>query len=225
MVWRRGDYFYFVNQHHPSMSIQSLASATDEQLVSAIRQEDRHALGELYNRYYKKVFNKCYSFTRKQDEAFDLAQEALMKAFDHIGSFKGESSFSTWLYTITHRHCLASLKKQGRFQFHTLEENTMAEDDVREVSPLAEEASERAEQELIMYSLINALPEKERTLLNLKYLQGESVENLQSQLNISGSAIKMRLKRSREKLNMLYALSLTYGLEQVLEQLELFTAA
>ena len=148
-----------------------------------------------------------------------------MKAFDHIGSFKGESSFSTWLYTITHRHCLASLKKQGRFQFHTLEENTMAEDDVREVSPLAEEASERAEQELIMYSLINALPEKERTLLNLKYLQGESVENLQSQLNISGSAIKMRLKRSREKLNMLYALSLTYGLEQVLEQLELFTAA
>jgi RNA polymerase sigma-70 factor (ECF subfamily) len=62
-------------------------------------------------------------------------------------------------------------------------------------------------------------------LLNLKYLQGESVENLQSQLNISGSAIKMRLKRSREKLNMLYALSLTYGLEQVLEQLELFTAA
>lgn len=75
-----------------------------------------------------------------------------------------------------------------------------------------------------MYSLINALPEKERTLLNLKYLQGESVENLQTQLNISGSAIKMRLKRSREKLNMLYALSLTYGLEQVLEQLELFTA-
>jgi len=205
------------------MSIQSLTAATDEQLVAAIRLDDRHALGELYNRYYKKVFNKCYSFTRKQEEAFDLAQESLMKAFDHIHSFKGESSFSTWLYTITHRHCLAALKKNGRFQFHPLEDNQQDEDQ-RDASPLSEESHERAEQELIMYSLINALPEKEKNLLNLKYLQGESVESLQTQLNISGSAIKMRLKRSREKLNMLYALALTYGLEQVLEQLELFTA-
>ena len=205
------------------MSIRSLSAASDEELVTAIRQEDRQALGELYNRYYKKVFNKCFSFTKKQEEAFDLAQESLMKAFANIHSFKGESSFSTWLYTITHRHCLATLKKNSRFQFHPLEENTVRDDDQYDGSPAAEENSERAEQELIMYSLINALPEKERSLLNLKYLQGESVENLQVQLNISGSAVKMRLKRSREKLNMLYALSITYGLEQVLEQIELFT--
>ncbi len=74
-----------------------------------------------------------------------------------------------------------------------------------------------------MYSLINALPEKEKNLLNMKYLQGESIERLQVQLNLSGSAVKMRLKRTREKLNALYALALTIGLEQVLEQIELFT--
>lgn len=197
---------------------------SDEALVNAIRQNDREALGELYNRYYKKVFNKCYSFTKKQEEAFDLAQESLMKAFDNIHSFKGESSFSTWLYTITHRHCLAAIKKNGRFQFHPLEENAVSDEDQNEQVPVSEETNDRAEQELIMYSLINALPEKEKTLLNLKYLQGESIENLQSQLHISGSAVKMRLKRSREKLNALYALALTYGLEQVLGQIELFTA-
>lgn len=197
---------------------------SDEALVNAIRQNDRQALGELYNRYYKKVFNKCYSFTKKQEEAFDLAQESLMKAFDNIHSFKGESSFSTWLYTITHRHCLAAIKKNGRFQFHPLEENAVSDEDQNEQVPVSEETNDRAEQELIMFSLINALPEKERTLLNLKYLQGESIENLQSQLHISGSAVKMRLKRSREKLNALYALALTYGLEQVLGQIELFTA-
>ena len=197
---------------------------TDEELVIAIRHDDRAALGELYSRYYKKVFNKCFSFTRKQEQAFDLAQEALMKAFDNIHSFKGESSFSTWLYTITHRHCLAALKKNGRFQFQALEENSTGEDDQRDSTLTAEENSERAEQELIMYSLINALPEKERELLNLKYLRGESIDHLKSQLHISGSAVKMRLKRSREKLNALYTLALTYGLEQVLEQVELFTA-
>ena len=57
--------------HHPRH--------TDEQLVDAIRKDDRQALGELYNRYYKKVFGKCFSFSRNQAEAFDLAQESLMK--------------------------------------------------------------------------------------------------------------------------------------------------
>lgn len=203
----------------------NLAAASDDQLVAAIRVDDRQALGELYNRYYKKVFHKCFSFTRKEEEAFDLAQESLMKAFDNIHSFKGEASFSTWLYTITHRHCLASLKKKGKFQFQTLEDNFSGEEETEMASPVFEDDQVRTEQEMIMYALINALPSKEKDLLILKYLQGESIETLQEQYQISSSAVKMRLKRSREKLNALYALALTYGLDQVLAQVELFTAS
>ena len=186
--------------HHPRH--------TDEQLVDAIRKDDRQALGELYNRYYKKVFGKCFSFSRNQAEAFDLAQESLMKAFDNIHSFKGESSFSTWLYIITHRHCLAALKKNARYGFQSFEEGVIRNYKHVEAEIIFEESHDRAEKELIMYSLINALPEKDRELLNLKYLKGESIENLQAQLNISGSAVKMRLKRTREKLNVLYTLAL-----------------
>ncbi|MBS1544044.1 MAG: RNA polymerase sigma factor [Bacteroidetes bacterium] len=207
------------------MAIPNLAAASDDQLVAAIRVDDRQALGELYNRYYKKVFHKCFSFTRKEEEAFDLAQESLMKAFDNIHSFKGEASFSTWLYTITHRHCLASLKKKGKFQFQTLEDNFSGEEETEMASPVFEDDQVRTEQEMIMYALINALPSKEKDLLILKYLQGESIETLQEQYQISSSAVKMRLKRSREKLNALYALALTYGLDQVLAQVELFTAS
>ncbi len=72
-----------------------------------------------------------------------------------------------------------------------------------------------------MYSLIKALPERERHLLNLKYLQGESIEHLHTQLNVSRSAVKMRLKRTREKLNALYAISMKYGLDRVLGQIHL----
>ena len=207
------------------MAIMNLAAASDDQLVAAIRVDDRQALGELYNRYYKKVFHKCFSFTRKEEEAFDLAQESLMKAFDNIHSFKGEASFSTWLYTITHRHCLASLKKKGKFQFQTLEDNFSGEEETEMASPVFEDDQVRTEQEMIMYAVINALPSKEKDLLILKYLQGESIETLQEQYQISSSAVKMRLKRSREKLNALYALALTYGLDQVLAQVELFTAS
>ena len=203
------------------MLVTAISNSSDEELVHAIRQNDRKALGELYNRFYKKVFSKCFSLCKKQDEAFDLAQESLMKAFDNIHSFKGESTFSTWLYTITHRHCLAALKKNGRFQFHPLENNSWCDEESTNRNVAVEETNEKAEQELIMYSLISALPQKERDLLKLKYLQGESIENLQVSLKISGSAIKMRLKRTREKLNALYALALINGLEQVLEQIEL----
>ncbi len=205
------------------MLITEISNASDEELVHAIRLNDSKALGELYNRFYKKVFSKCFSLCRKQDEAFDLAQESLMKAFDNIHSFKGESTFSTWLYTITHRHCLAALKKNGRFQFSPLENNSWSDEESNDLNAAVEETNEKAEQELIMYSLINALPEKERELLKLKYLQGESIENLQVLLKLSGSAIKMRLKRTREKLNALYTLALIYGLEQVLEQIEVIS--
>jgi len=199
--------------------------ATDEELVNAIRREDRHALGVLYNRYHKKVFHKCYSFTRNQEEAFDLAQEALMKAFDNIPSFKQESSFSTWLYTITHRHCLAAVRKKGRYQFHSIEDQDGRMELKGGLSSDSDETHESAERESIMYSLINALPSVERELLHSKYLKGASIDELESALQISGSAVKMRLKRTREKLNVLYSLALTYGLEQVLEHLELFTGS
>ena len=77
--------------------------------------------------------------------------------------------------------------------------------------------ADRVEQETIMFQLLHALPEPELQLLTLKYKDGVSIEKLQSTLDLSSSAIKMRLKRSKEKLNLLYSLALTYGLEQVLE--------
>lgn len=192
----------------------SLKNLDDQQLIALIRQNDREAFGELYNRYYKKVYHRCFSFTRDADEAFDLAQEALMKAFDKLYSFRGDASFSTWLFTITTRHCLASWKKDNK------KNSTMPGISAEnlEVSDLAD-GDDRQEQEAIMFKLLNSLPEQELQLLTLKYQEGVSIEKLQSTLELSASAIKMRLKRSKEKLNLLYGLALTYGLDQVLSQL------
>jgi len=193
----------------------------DEQLILAIRQGNSDAFGELYNRYYKKVYYKCLSFTKNQEEAFDYAQESLMKAFDHLDTFRGQASFSTWLYTITTHHCLAGLKKNSRISTTALSEQ-FTEGESTHVAVAAEDNTERNEQETIMYTLINHLPENEKTLLTLKYEQGESIEVLQQKMGLNASAVKMRLKRSKEKLNTMYMLALTYGIEQVLEMMEMF---
>jgi RNA polymerase sigma factor (sigma-70 family) len=188
-----------------------LKNLDDNQLIVLINGDNREAFGELYHRYYKKVYHRCLSFSKDPDEAFDLAQEALMKAFDKLYTFRGESSFSTWLYTITTRHCLAGWKKAQKKNSVPLSEVEYHPGAVSET-----DGSERVEQENIMYRLLNALPEPELQLLTLKYQDGVSIENLQSSFDLSSSAVKMRLKRSKEKLNILYSLALTYGLEQVL---------
>ncbi len=192
-----------------------LKNSSDDQLIIMISQGNREAFGELYHRYYKKVFRKCLSFTKDPDEAFDLAQEALMKAFDKLHTFRGEATFSTWLFTITQRHCLASLKKGNKKNSLVFLEREHFPFN----APEAEATHDRIEQETIMFSLLHALPEQERQLLTMKYKDGESIEKLQTILDLSSSAIKMRLKRSKERLNLLYGLALTYGLEQVLSQL------
>jgi RNA polymerase sigma-70 factor (ECF subfamily) len=190
-----------------------LKSVHDSQLIGLIHSGNREAFGELYHRYYKKVYHRCLSFAKDPDEAFDLAQEALMKAFDKLHTFRGDASFSTWLYTITTRHCLAGWKKEHRKKGVTLP--AVAEQHHYDL-PEEDGVADRAEQETIMFRLLHALPEPELQLLTLKYKDGVSIEKLQATLDLSSSAIKMRLKRSKEKLNVLYSLALTYGLEQVL---------
>jgi RNA polymerase sigma factor (sigma-70 family) len=198
----------------------STTAISDEQLILSIKGGNREAFGELYNRYYKKVYHKCLSFTKDQDEAFDYAQESLMKAFDHLDTFRGHASFSTWLYTITHHHCLAGLKKNSRLSTTALNEQFI-ETDRSQITFTQEDSTQRNEQEAIMFRLIDHLPESEKQLLTLKYQEGESIELLQEKMGLNSSAVKMRLKRSKEKLNALYMLALTYGVEQVLEMVEM----
>ena len=182
--------------------MKNLEKMSDEELIKAILANDHNAQGELYSRYYKKVFHKCISIVKDHDDAFDLAQESLMKAFDSLKKFRGDSSFSTWIYVITHRHCLESLRKKNR-RITSNVGLVIDDDDIYQVGGM-DESNERNESERIMFGLVNNLPQNERDLLILKYSNGESIESLQSTLHLSSSAIKMRLKRSKEKLNQLY---------------------
>lgn len=69
------------------------------------------AFNEVFSRYHRRVVAWCYRVTRCHDVANDLAQEVFLKAFRHSGSFRGDSSLSTWIYSITRNHCLSALKR------------------------------------------------------------------------------------------------------------------
>ncbi len=177
---------------------------SDEQLISQFLKGDNHSVGILYGRYYQKVYAKCYSFSGNGDDAFDMAQEVLLKTICSIESFGGNSKFSTWLYSITKNYCITqSGRKSRRYQediklAHQILEDKMDEEDL-------EKRLRWEELELNLDKYLKLLSEEERQLLDLKYRKNYSVKELQQEFDLSASAVKMRLLRARLKMSQIIA--------------------
>ena len=179
-------------------------TAGDEYWIEQYRLGNPESLGVLYQRYFQKVYHKCLALSKDPDEAFDLAQDALLKAFEHLPAFRGQSSFSTWLYSITYNHCQEFFRKAKRLFVLRLDDSREAAwQDTTGTSP--EDALQPPPSESTLLALFNHIPETDRQMLFLKYHDGQSIEQLQTVFTLSASAVKMRLKRAREKLNTLYA--------------------
>ena len=80
---------------------------TDEELVEKIVKTKNSILfGEIYDRFSEKVYNKCLSFVKREEEAQDLTQDVFLKLYIKLGSFEGKSKFSTWLYAFSYNYCV-----------------------------------------------------------------------------------------------------------------------
>jgi RNA polymerase sigma-70 factor (ECF subfamily) len=179
-------------------------TAGDDYWIEQYRLGNPEGLGVLYQRYFQKVYHKCLSLSKDPDEAFDLAQDALLKAFEHLPSFRGQASFSTWLYAITYNHCQEFFRKAKRLFVLRLEDS--GESTWKDAAaPSPEDALQPPPTESTLLALFNHIPETDRRMLLLKYHDGQSIEHLQTVFMLSASAVKMRLKRARQKLNTLYA--------------------
>ena len=177
---------------------------SDEDLVKAIVSSNDSLLFEiLYDRYSQVVYNKCYGFSKSQQEAEDLTQDVFLKLFVKLRSFKGNSKFSTWLYAFTYNHCVnyvnrTTAKKIERksVDADALEDRLYDPDkDDRDISMLRVEKLKDA---------LELISPDEKMILLLKYQDSLSIKELTELLDIGESAVKMRLKRAKEKLVTVY---------------------
>lgn len=168
---------------------------TDEQLVSAITSSNNTSLFEiLYDRFSKRVYNKCYSFVNNEDEAKDLTQDIFLNIFVKLKSFKGNSKFSTWVYSFTYNHCVNYVSRNKAKKYETrLPEYFEAED------KLEENYNNEDLVEKLNYGL-NMIPDEDKSILLLKYQSELSIKNIEASLGIGTSAVKMRIKRAKAKL-------------------------
>jgi RNA polymerase sigma-70 factor (ECF subfamily) len=173
----------------------------DEELLQAARnarEGDLQAFEQLVLRYQRRVVANCRYITRDCNNAEDLAQEVLVKAFFGLPRFEGRSSFAGWLQRIKVNHCLDHLKKQAPWSFVGIEEQDVREfNQLKDVAAADNLAGAISDQRLIG-EVLDSMPSTLRIPLLLCDMDELTYEEVARSLGISLSAAKMRIKRGRD---------------------------
>lgn len=173
---------------------------SDEEIVLLILNSGNQELFEiLYLRYFKKVRDKCYSFLKDTNLSEEFANDILTKAYEKIPGFKGNSTFSSWLYSITYNYCIDYLRAKKKLHYPDWNSNNEIPEIIDESETEFEEAS--YENLLTIFELIH--PE-EKVLLLMKYQDNLPIKQIAKTLRISEDAVKMRLKRARSRVIYMY---------------------
>lgn len=172
----------------------------DNQLVEHLNNGgDSGAFHVLYNRYRRKVFNKCMGFVKNHESANELTEDIFSKTFEKLSGFKFKSSFSSWLYTITYNHCIDFLREKRKIHYP----NWDGEHEILEIIDESYQDMSNISYENLTIILELIHPE-EKALLLMKYQDELSIRAISKALRITEDAAKMRLKRARTRVLYLY---------------------
>lgn len=179
---------------------------TEHELISGIKAGDEHAFKEFVDKYQELVVNVCNSFLHDRDDALDVSQEVFIKVFHSVNSFKGDSKISTWLYRIAVNKSLNYLRSKKRKNiFSSLDllledkQNNPA-DSVADSGENAEEQISRNEDIERMIAVIDQLPKKQKTAINLNKFEGLSYKEISEIMNISVTETGVLINRAKNKI-------------------------
>jgi RNA polymerase sigma-70 factor (ECF subfamily) len=174
----------------------------EAQMIAKILAGDSQLFHELIRPYERRVYVMALSFLHNEADAEDAAQEAFLKAFRKLSSFRGESKFGTWLVSIALNEARTRIRHQNTVKIESLDEPP---DEQGQVSPallrdwkeIPSEALERKEIRLLLQQAITALPLIYREVFQLRDIEQLSVNEAATALGISIAAVKVRLHRAR----------------------------
>lgn len=175
---------------------------TDEELVyKIVETNNTHLFAVLYDRFSNVVYNKCYGFSKSKEEAEDLTHDVFIHLFIKLRAFKGKSKFSTWLYSFTYNFCVNYVQRNVHKKKEKITVVTdVIKDDIDEIDDavLFELKADKLAKAMEM------IDPNDRVILLMKYQDDMSIKELTQVLEIGESAVKMRLKRAKEKIVKIY---------------------
>ena len=173
-------------------------------LVQQAQRGDEHAFEQLVVAHQKRVYNYCLRMTGNPEDALDLSQEAFLRAYRALNSFKRESSFSTWLYRLTANCCIDFLRRERRRKVVSLSQMDRDGEQVLLEIPDPDEgpeaSAERSELRTAISRALRRLSSDHRGILILREMNGLSYGEIALVLGISEGTVKSRISRARTEL-------------------------
>lgn len=163
----------------------------ETELIARILDGDDDAYASLIDRYKEGLYRHCFRFTRDEDQAEDIAQEAFIEAFTHLDRYNAKFRFSTWLYKIATNLALMRLRKRRDIR--------MDEDELDRVLsdlPGVEDLALYRE----LHEAVDALPLQYRTVVSMHYWQGKSYSEIAVRMGTSTGSVKGWMSRAKKQL-------------------------
>jgi len=218
-----GEYSEFAQATHDDRTgLNSPRSAPlneDASLVERLRNGDDEAFEEMARKYGGRLLATARRYLRSDDDACDALQDAFLRAFKSINTFKGDAQLSTWLHRILVNSALMHLRLKRR---HPVTDGIKIDEllprfdpagnwiDERSHSAPAHVLFEASETRAMVRRCIDLLPDNYRTVLILRDIEELATEKVASLLDVTSSSVKVRLHRARQALKALLERELTF---------------
>ena len=171
---------------------------SNAELVKKSQLGDKNAFEELVKRHQELVFSLAYKLTGNRELANDVAQEAFIRAWKAIQKFRGDSTFSTWIYRITVNTAWTLRKKAKKHYSLNIEETQ--EPVVIDEKKDPEFLAINSDLSSVLKKALDQIPVEQRIIVELKNIEGRSHKEIAEYLDISVTAAKVRLHRAHQKL-------------------------
>lgn len=177
-------------------------SRSDGEIVSSVLEGHTDDFEVLVLRYQKKVYNTVLRLCNDRDSAEDLSQEVFLKLYRGLDRFRGESSFSTYLYRVALNTSIDALRKKGSAPHELPIQQESGEGDSYELelpdrAPLPLEQLEQRERSQALWQAIEALPPNHRQIIILREMDELSYAEIGDLLHINEGTVKSRINRAR----------------------------
>ena len=182
---------------------------SESEYIKRCQEGDSEAFGELLNLYENKILNYCYRMLGNRTDAEDATQEVFVKLYRFIGSFTGQSAFSTWLYKIASNVCLDYLRKNKKHTSDTVslhQQNAEGEEfllNIEDKGLTPYESAQMSEAQRVLALALEQLSEDQRKVVVLRDVEGLSYEEIGEVMGIAEGTVKSRINRARLALKKL----------------------
>ena len=177
------------------------STRTEAETIAAILAGDTQLYHELIYPHERSVYLMALSFMKNEADAEDVAQEAFIRAFRGLASFRGESKFSTWLISITLNEARGRLRRQSIVRMESLDDTPDGDGNIspallRDWREIPSETIEREEVRRLLQQAVEALPDTYRQVFLLRHVEELNINETAEALNISIPSVKTRLHRA-----------------------------